>query len=470
MKKYDISQILLWLCFVIGAASAQETRLYSGVIQIPVMGPMEMTLGISETDAGTFLLLTVPNQGAKDIPLRATYKQDGSLSAELPQAELQFIVFENAELTLLTGTMIQGLEFEIEFERVTTHKEMVRPQLPEAPFPYIEYEVTAQHPEGHVLQGTLTIPEGRGPFPCAILISGSGMQDRDESLMGHKPFLVIADYLSRNGIAVLRYDDRGIGGSVMENIEDITGDTSEDFATDASVMVHAARIHPEIDERRVGVIGHSEGGLIGPMVAIGDPKLAFVIMLAGPGVAGFELLPVQQALILHVSGVDDELIERVINASMSFYELMQANASDEELIEQMTELITVQLLAHEIEVSEELLEQGVEEGISQMTSPWMRFFLYYDPTIALAQVTCPVLALNGTKDLQVDANQNLSAIEAVKSSTGNDITIIELEGLNHLFQPATTGSIAEYAQIEITFDYDTLVLMGNWISEVTDAE
>ena len=116
MKKYDISQILLWLCFVIGAASAQETRLYSGVIQIPVMGPMEMTLGISETDAGTFLLLTVPNQGAKDIPLRATYKQDGSLSAELPQAELQFIVFENAELTLLTGTMIQGLEFEIEFE------------------------------------------------------------------------------------------------------------------------------------------------------------------------------------------------------------------------------------------------------------------------------------------------------------------------------------------------------------------
>ena len=468
MKKYTISQILLWLCFVAGTASAQETRLYSGVIQIPVMGPMEITLGISETDAGTFLLLTVPMQGVKDIPLHATYKQDGSLSAELPQAELQFIVFENAELTLLTGKMIQGLEFEIEFERVSKHKELVRPQLPNAPFPYIEYEVTAQHPEGHVLQGTLTIPEGRGPFPCAILISGSGMQDRDESLMGHKPFLVIADYLSRNGIAVLRYDDRGIGGSVMENIEDIYGDTSEDFATDASVMVHAARIHPEIDERRVGVIGHSEGGLIGPMVAIGDPKLTFIVMLAGPGVAGFELLPVQQALLLHASGADDEIIDRVIDASMSFYELMQANASDEELIEQMTELITVHFLAQHLEVSEELFEQEVEDGISQMTSPWMRFFLFYDPATALAQVTCPVLALNGTKDLQVDANQNLSAIEAVKSSTGNDITIVKLEGLNHLFQPAITGAISEYSQIETTFDPEALQIMGEWIKEITD--
>jgi len=148
--------------------------------------------------------------------------------------------------------------------------------------------------------------------------------------------------------------------------------------------------------------------------------------------------------------------------------LMQANASDEELIEQMTELITVHFLAQHLEVSEELFEQEVEDGISQMTSPWMRFFLFYDPATALAQVTCPVLALNGTKDLQVDANQNLSAIEAVKSSTGNDITIVKLEGLNHLFQPAITGAISEYSQIETTFDPEALQIMGEWIKEITD--
>ncbi len=463
-----IRHSILWLFVVSCSVLAEEPRFYSGEIQVPTLGPLKMTLGVSETEEGTFLLLTVPSQGARNIPLPTTYTQGGSLSAELAQAGLKFIVSENDDGTKLTGEMHQGLVFAIDFDRVSEIAALVRPQCPTEPYPYDSREVTSLHPDGHLLQGTLTIPEGRGPFPCAVLISGSGQQDRDESIMGHKPFLVIADYLTRYGIAVLRYDDRGVGGSVMENIEDLREDTSEDFATDAEVMVQAARMHPEINSRRVGVIGHSEGGLIGPMVAVHDDKLAFVVMLAGPGVAGNELLPVQQALLLQSSGADEELIDGVIHASMSLYEMMESDASEEELREQMAELVSIQFLAQGLEVTEELFDQAIDEGLAVMTLPWLQFFLYYDPAPTLAQVTCPVLALNGTKDIQVDSNQNLSAIEEVKTNFDTDITIIERDGLNHLFQPAATGAISEYIQIETTFDPETLAIMAEWITEVID--
>ena len=463
-----LSQYVFWLCIVACNVIADEPRFYSGEISVPTMGQLEMTLGISETDEGTFILLTVPVQGAKDIPLPATYKQDGSLFAELPQAGLSFVLFENEERTKLTGELHQDLVIEIAFNRVEEHTELKRPQNPTGPFPYWEYEVTAQHPAGHLLQGTLTIPDGQGPFPCAVLISGSGLQDRDESLMGHKPFLVIADYLSRNGIAVLRYDDRGVGGSVVEDRETLTSATTADFATDVSLMVQAVRNHAEIDALQVGLIGHSEGGLIGPMVAVDDSKLAFVVMLAGPGVAGDELLPVQQALFLETSGADQELIDALVHASMSLYEMMELGEDTQVVQEQLEELVAIQFEAQGIDVSEELFDQSVDEALKVMSSDWMQFFLFYDPAPTLAMLVCPVLALNGSKDVQVEARQNLSAIERVKTETGNDITIIELDGLNHLFQPATTGAVSEYGRIETTFDEEALSIITSWVLEVTD--
>ena len=469
MRTSFISHFILWLCLVSCSVFADEPRYYTGGIQIPTLGSLEMTLGVSETNEGTYLLLTVPTQGAKNIPLAATYTKGGFLAAELPQAGLSFSVIESEDFSRLTGTMYQGLEFEINFIRVNEIPELVRPQLPTKPYPYDSREVTTLHPEGHLLQGTLTIPKGQGPFPCAVLISGSGQQDRDESLMGHKPFLVIADNLTRQGIAVLRYDDRGIGGSVMENIEDLKKDTSVDFATDALAMVHAVRMHAEIDTKKIGVIGHSEGGLIAPMVAVEDDLLAFIVMLAGPGVPGYELLPVQQGLLLQTSGASQELIDGVVRASTSLYEMMESDASEEELREQMTELVSIQFSAQGLEVTEEIFEQAIDEGLAVMTLPWMQFFLFYDPAPTLAQVTCPVLALNGTKDLQVDSNQNLTEIEAIMLESGGDITIVELEGLNHLFQQASTGSIEEYAKIETTFDCAALEIICDWILEVTDA-
>ena len=220
MKQNTASQCILWLCLIAcNVFAIEEPRLYTGSIEVPGLGDLAMTLGVSETDEGTALLLTVPTQGATNIPLEVSYTEDGSMKASLPQAQLTFVVKENLGQTKLLGLMEQGLTYPIEFDRVESLPDLNRPQNPVGPVPYSQREVTTLHPEGFLLQGTLTIPDGHGPFPCAVLISGSGQQDRDESLMGHKPFLVIADYLSRNGIAVLRYDDRGVGGSVMDDYE-----------------------------------------------------------------------------------------------------------------------------------------------------------------------------------------------------------------------------------------------------------
>jgi len=464
----------LWLfvftCHASALFETEEPRLYSGSIEVPTLGELNMVIGISETDEGTYILLTVPSQGAKNIPLDATYQVDGALSAELPQAGLSFTVKENETQTTLTGHMEQGLTFPIEFTRVDSIPEFTRPQNPVGPFPYSEREVTALHPSGHLIAGTLTTPKGNGPFPCAVLISGSGMQDRDESLMGHKPFLVIADYLTRNGIAVLRFDDRGVGGSVVENDEDITLATSEDFATDVAVMVEAARMHPSIDSKRVGVIGHSEGGLIGPMVAVNDDTLAFVIMLAGPGVAGNELLPVQLAMLAQSNGAEQELIDVVVHESMSLYEMMEVGANDEELREQMALLVAAQCVITEVEISEEDIANAIDQGLETMRSPWMQFFLFYDPAPVLSQITCPVLAMNGTLDVQVSSKQNLPAIEMAMTNAVGALTIVELDGLNHLFQPATSGSVSEYSVIETTFDQGALEKMSEWLMEVTDVD
>ncbi len=460
----------IWLLVISCAAFAgDETRLYTGAIEVPILGPLEMTLGVSETGEGTFIYMTVPMQGATDIPIEATYNQDAHLVAELPQAGLMFTVKENGDQTRLLGQMDQaGMSFQIDFVRVDAAPELVRTQMPVGPFPYTTTEITSLHPDGHTLAGTLTTPKGEGPFACAVLISGSGMQDRDASLVGHKPFLVIADYLTREGIAVLRFDDRGVGGSVVEDMETLKSATSVDFATDVAVMVEAARWQPNIDPFRVGVIGHSEGGIIGPLVALDDKKIAFVVMLAGPGVPGYELLPVQAAMLMEANGADQEIIDNVVNASMNIYELYQAEGDPIDIRAAMLELVDLQLQSQHITVTSDEFNEVAEGGLEQFESPWFQWFIFYDPALVLAQMTCPILAMNGTLDTQVSSTQNLPAIEAAITSGGGQVTIVELEGLNHLFQKATTGGISEYGQIETTIEPVALEVMSSWLAEVTD--
>ncbi len=338
-----------------------------------------------------------------------------------------------------------------------------RPQTPEPPFAYDEREVAyTSEADGTKLAGTLTVPRGDGPFPAVLLITGSGAQNRDEEVFGHKPFLVIADHLTSNGIAVLRVDDRGIGGSTGEMLMA----TSEDFASDVLAGVHFLTEQSEIDPSRIGLIGHSEGGIIAPMVAAASDDVAFIVLLAGSATPGRDLMIMQLAAVQRSNGLPEGNVEQQIEAQRSLLELASEGAGLPALTVAVAELVRIQM-SNTVEgqrPSIEDLKPGIEAQARLLTTPWWRFFLAYDPRTALREVQCPVLAINGSLDVQVPPGPNLDAIRDALAEAGNDdITVEELGGLNHLFQTATTGSPTEYAEIEETFAPAVLDLITSWV-------
>ncbi len=347
----------------------------------------------------------------------------------------------------------------------------VRPQDPAPPFPYTEVELTAAHGEGDgavSLSGTLTVPAGAGPFPCAILVSGSGQQNRDEELFDHRPFLVIADHLTRAGIAVLRYDDRGVGASTGP----LQTATSVDFAVDSEAWISVLKARPEIGP--IGIIGHSEGGLIAPLVAARNADVAFIVLLAGPGVPGSKLLAAQQRALAESGQTPPEVAMRLEATSLELYEAVAAAPLDEPLPDhvatKLAALIAVQRGTPppppDAEGNPTVITREVADALRQLSVPWMRLFLSHDPSGPLRAVRVPILALNGTRDVQVVAEQNLPAIEAVLKESGHpDFSVRRFEGLNHLFQPSVSGGVIEYAQIETTVDPAVLEAMRAWIAE-----
>jgi hypothetical protein len=346
-----------------------------------------------------------------------------------------------------------------------------RPQTPKAPFPYKSEDVTYPNESARIILGaTLTLPEGKGPFPAAVLITGSGAQDRDETLLGHRPFAVIADALTRRGIAVLRVDDRGVGKSTGSQADA----TSADFATDVAAGIAYLKTRPEVDPKRIGLVGHSEGGLIGPMVAAKSPEdVAYLVLLAGTGVNGAEILKAQSALILKAAGMPEGLVGAQSRLLAEILKVV-AEEKDDKAAEARFELLTRAALAALPEADRKsLAAQAGPSGKAQflrVKSPWFRYFLTFEPKTALAKVRCPVLALNGDKDLQVPPEQNLPAIEAALKSSGNDrVTTRVLPGLNHLFQRCKTGAPSEYATIEETFDPAALKVVADWIVATTSA-
>ena len=338
--------------------------------------------------------------------------------------------------------------------------------MPKKPYPYREVEVSYPNKSAGIsLAGTLTLPPGPGPFPAVVLITGSGAQDRDESLMGHKPFLVLADYLTRRGVAVLRSDDRGVGGSTGDH----TKATSADFATDAEAAVAFLKAQKGINPAKIGLMGHSEGGLIAPIVAAKDPKgVAFLVLLAGPGVPGDEILALQSVLMMKAAGMDAKTVDESSAVAKKMYAAIRTE-KDEAAAQKALEAIAKASLAT---LSPDDLKKlgpdpmaAVQAQFKTLQSPWFRYFLTYDPRPTLAKVKCPVLAINGEKDLQVAPGQNLLEIaKALKTAGNRDVTTRELPGLNHLFQSSKTGSIAEYATIEETFNPEALKLIGDWIT------
>jgi uncharacterized protein len=381
----------------------------------------------------------------------------------------------------IEGTWSQGLQFPLNFERTLEEPKVNRPQEPKEPFPYTSEEVaytydpkdsrnTLVNGVGHgqenliTMKGTLTLPPGDGPHPAILLISGSGPQDRDESLLGHKPFWVLADFLTRHGFAVLRVDDRGTAHSTG----DFSMATSKDFALDAGAGFQFLQGREDIAGDRVGLLGHSEGGLIAPMVAVANPEVAAIVLMAGPGVSGREILSLQTRLILESQGMPADRMEFILNQQQKMLELMSGDLAGDEFSSAVDDLLRegYQGLTEEEKTETGTLENYMQVTTAQWNTPWMRYFLKYDPGPTLSQVTCPVLAVNGGNDLQVDPDQNLPAISAALTAGGlEDFTVQELPGLNHLFQPSETGALAEYALIEETLSPMFLEIVTIWLRE-----
>jgi uncharacterized protein len=313
------------------------------------------------------------------------------------------------------------------------------------------------------LAGTLTLPQKEGRFPVAILITGSGPQNRDEELLGHKPFLVLADYLTRHGIAVLRYDDRGVGQSTG----DFKDATSADFATDVESAIAYLKTRKEINQTKIGLIGHSEGGLIAPMVASKNNDIDFIVLLAGTGIRGDKLLLMQQELILKASGVPDSEIKKNKAINAGAFQVILESKDTQTLRTNLTKYLTETLQKDSASKPANLTEAAfIELQLNQLASPWMAYFVKYDPASSLEKVKCAVLAVNGSKDLQVPAKENLAAIGQSLQKGGNKkVTLIERPNLNHLFQESTSGLPAEYATLEQTISPVALEKITEWITK-----
>jgi fermentation-respiration switch protein FrsA (DUF1100 family) len=430
---------------------------WDGNIEIPG-SPLQVILNLSYNDGYWSGTADIPAQAAMGLPLRSFQVGDNETLAftlaDIPGDPTFHAILKDGEIT---GSFKQGggtFPFKLTREQSAGPN---RPQEPKPPFPYQEEEVEFSHGD-ITLAGTLTLPKGEGPFPAAVLVSGSGPQDRNEEIFQHKPFLVIADHLTRAGIAVLRYDDRGVGesGGVFSTC------TSEDFKDDALAGVKFLLSHDRIDPERIGMIGHSEGGLIAPMAAVESDNLAFIILLAGPGVSGKEVLVLQVGLLSKAGGVADEYIARIQEEQGKSIDLVLADAPQEEVRAQVRKFIEAQLGGDGATAA----DSAVDQALLQMQSPWFRFFLGFDPRPTLRQVKIPVLALNGGKDMQVDPAQNLPEIEkALKEGGNQDFTTQKFPDLNHLFQKAQSGAILEYFTLEETVHPIVLETMRDWILE-----
>lgn len=460
------------------ARKAEGARRFAGQIDA---GQRQIMVGLwlAEGPGGRrSASVDIPDQGLEGLPSYVARAEDGTITVRMPVPGDATFVLREADKDL-RGTFSQGaLKCDIAFAPLDpaaplpVARPKARPQDPKEPFPYSSRTFQIMMPAGHVIEGTFLAPQGASkehPVPAVLLVTGSGPQDRDESMAGHRPFAVLADALARRGIAVLRCDDRGIGKSTGDH----AAATTDDFASDAKFAFLTLASAEEVDRTRVGLVGHSEGALVAALAAgmlDDDPKAhtkaALAVLLAGPGVPGDAVLREQNARLLRAAGKADAdtVAERAAQAALldaaaqgAPAEVMKAKAR-ELVIEQM------KLGGNDpSKVPPAAIDQAADAAVAQLASPWMKRFLALDPAVPLRKMTCPVLALNGSLDTQVAPEQNLPAIERALGEAKVPVTVRTLPGLNHLFQPARTGGLDEYAAIETTMDPEVLKAVAEWV-------
>ena len=451
------------------AAAAQAPSvagMWQGSIQVAPTTALTAYFDLKGTTPALTGAMSVPQQTAQSFPLSSVVMRHDSLLLAAQALHGRFAGKFSADGQQVAGVWFQnGAQLPLTLRRTTAQAKADaaprRPQMPQGPFPYQSQDLTFPNKKaGFDLAGTLTLPAGKGPFPAVVLVSGSGPEDRNETVFGHQPFLVIADYLTRRGFAVLRYDDRGVGQSKGAFKDALT----TDFTTDAQAAMAYLRTRPDIRTHQVALLGHSEGGLIVWQAAAQPDGPDLAVSLAGPGVPGDAILLRQQKDMARAAGADSA----AIRANYRLHHALFA-----ELHRQPTTLPAEELAAKLVTVAQQ--QPGVGAATARTlagvyTAPWMRAFLLTDPAPYLAKIKCPVLALNGTNDLQVAADENLPAIERGLRTTHNrDVTTHALPQLNHLFQTDPAAK-ADYGNIEETFAPSALQAIGDWLSAHTGAK
>ncbi len=439
------------------------TGQWNGILKVQGI-QLRVVFNISQTDSSYISTMDSPDQGAKGIPVSSTSFENSILRLEVANLLVEYQGTLNEEDVIVGNVKQEEQSFPMNLTREEQKKKkIVRPQEPAKPYPYYSEDIKFENSKDEiVLAGTLTLPEKDGNYPAVILISGSGPQNRDEELMGHKPFLVLADHLTRSGIAVLRFDDRG----TSESTGDFKTAISSDFATDVESAIKYLKSRKEINEKKIGLIGHSEGGIIAPMVAVRTKDISFIVLLAGTGIPGNQTILLQQELIGRASGLSEKELQETRSTSKEAFDIVIKSKNTETLRTELIKLLKQSLKDNPESIKSTGLSEAdfIELQLSQLTSPWVQYFLKYDPAPILEKVKCPVLALNGKKDLQVPSKINLEAIGKALEKGGNKkVTLKELDKLNHLFQECETGLPAEYATIEQTFSPIALAEISNWI-------
>ena len=452
---------------------AQSNKSWSGILKAGGQ-KIELRLHLTQNADKTWLSKwDVPAQKALGIPSSKTDWSGSQVSIEIKAIGASFSGNLNAEGNKLEGNWMQsGGTFPLvlePFSDTIPAKIVVKPQTPQPPFSYISKDYVYEGSDTKLTYGaTLTFPNESSTFPVLILITGSGKQDRDESILNHKPFHVLADFLTKNGYAVLRVDDRGFGKSTG----DFQQSSSEDFALDVEEHIRFVKSLPMINQKKIGLLGHSEGGLIAPMVAARNKSVSFIMLLAGPGIPISDLMGQQNEAVFKSVGMPQQVIDTYIPLYKNLLKtLSQAddvslgikqakeitlnwfNASDKEMVRLTTGINT-----------ENDIDAFVKNMSKELSSKWWRFFANYNPEPILQKVKCPVLAINGGSDIQVVADENLNGIEKALEKGGNKrVTIKKFDSLNHLFQKCTTCTVTEYAELETTIEPDVLAFLLEWL-------
>ena len=459
-KARFISVILLVLALLSGCGTDRGSDLVVGLWEGRLQYPgveVRIVFKIEKSPVGTLTaFLMTPDQDDREVLANRIVYQDRDIHIEVATVAGSFNGTVLESDNVIEGVWTQARVTQpLVLARVPEIFKHPRPQEPRPPFPYDVEEVGFENREaGAEFGATLTIPlEGR-PVPAAVLISGGGAQDRDATMLRHRPFLVLADHLARNGIAVLRYDDRGVGESTGDRSKATTGD----YAGDAAAALAYLKSRPEIDSGRIGLIGHSEGGLIAPMVAERHRDIAFIVMLAAPGLPGDEYNYQYEESAGRAFGMSEDVIAAKREMQERMYAVLLSDDSDEAAAQKIRDIM--------LEMDPNTPPSRMENAIQRFISPWFRFALAYDPGAALKEVRCPVLALYGEKDIQVPPEGNTDAVERALRAGGNrDYRVEVVPGLNHIFQTARTGLPDEYGKIDETFAPAALDTITRWIVE-----